>query len=336
MRVTAARGLLLGLLLGLAVSGSAPGQESAAPAPEDAPSDPHRRRSTLYVAVRGAGTVVALSRDTGEVLATIPAGKLPSGIAARADGDRVYVASAGSHTVRVIDGATREVLDTVTLAHGAAPLHLALTPDGRSLYVAASGLDTVLALDAASLQETLEIAVGRKPVRLALSPDGRRLYVLCQGSARVDIIDTASARVVASVPVGAQPSDLALDPQTGTVYVVERGAPNLHVLQEGGARRRLLSLDGPAVSAAYDAGARRLALAMPAAGRIAIVLPSSGASTKTIRTPEVSRIALDPEGARLYALSARRGLLLVVDQVLGTVLKEVPVGEDPWDLVLIP
>jgi YVTN family beta-propeller protein len=323
------RSAIAGLVLGLAAWGLVPGQD-------EPPRDPHRRRSTIYLTLRGAGTVVALSRDTGEILATIPAGRLPAGIAARPDGDRVYVAASGSHAILVIDGATRAVLDTVRLAHGAAPLHLALDPDGRTLYVAASGLDAVLALDAGSLLEIASIAVGRRPSRLALSDDGRRLYVLCQGSATVDIVDTATARVAASVPAGARPADLAIDPRSGTVYVVEGGAPNLHVLQEGAARSRVLSLQGPAAAAAFDAAARRLVLAMPAAGRIAIVLPASGAATKVIRMAEASRVALDPEGARLYALSARRGLLAVVNHNLGTVEREIAVGEEPWDLVLVP
>jgi YVTN family beta-propeller protein len=328
VRIGTLQGVLAAGLLGIAACGPVAAREER--------PDPHRRRSTVYVAVRGSGTVVALSRDSGEVLATIPAGRRPSGIAARPDGDRVYVAAAGSHEVKVIDGVTREVLDTVALTHGAAPLHLVLSPDGRTLFVAASGLDAVLALDAASLRETAEIPVGRQPARLALSADGRRLYVLCERSARVDIVDTAGARVVASVPAGVRPADLALDPGSGTVYLVDGGAPNLHVLQEGAARARVLALDGPAVAAAFDAAIRRLALALPAAGRIAIVLPSTGAAVKTIRAAEVSRIVFDPDGDRLVALSARRGLLLVIDHILGAVDREVPVGEDPWDLVLIP
>jgi len=325
-----AAALALGLVAGLLAATLAFGQEEAGAV------DPHRRRSTIYVADRAAGTVIALSRDTAEILATIPVGKSPSGLAARRDGDRVYVACAGSHTLCVIDGATRRVLDTVSLTHGAAPAHVVLSPDQRTLYVAASGLDVVYALDVASLQQTAEVAVGRRPERLALSPDGRRLYVLCVESGRVDILDTAAQRVVASAPVGAHPSDLGLDPADGAVYVVRAGAPALHEIAEGATQAKEISIDAPAEALAVDSPARRLVLSSPAAGRITIVAPATGASMKVIRVPEVSRVAVDPEGARLYALSSRRGLLLYVDRVRGSIERQVPIGKEPWDLVLIP
>ncbi len=298
--------------------------------------EPHRRRSTLYVALRGSAEVAVLSRDTAEVLATIPVGKSPTGLAARSDGDRIYVACAGAHTVQVIDGAARKVLDTVSLPHGAAPVHVVLSPDEKTLYVAASGLDAVYVLDAPSLQQTGEIAVGRQPVRLAVSPDGRRLYALCAQSGRVDIVDTSLMKVIASPSVGSRPGDLALDPASGTVYVVRPGAPALHSIAEGAAQATETSIEAPAESLAVDGAAGRLLLASPTAGRISILAPATGASTKVIPVADVSRLVIDTEGQLLYALSARRGLLIYVNRILGAVEREVQVGKEPWDLVLIP
>ena len=327
------------LLLTLTASpaGSLLSQEpDPAQPPDPGPTDPHRRRSTLYVAVRGAAEVVAYGRDSGEELARIPVGRLPSGIAARTDGDRIYVACAGSHTIQVIDGANRTVLDTIALAHGATPSHLVLSPDGRTLYVAATGLDSVYVFDASSLQQTAEIPVGRAPTRLAIDGDGRRLFALAAEAGRVDIIDTGGAKVVASVPVGSRPGDLAFDARAGTVYVVRPGAPILNVLPDGAARVREVAIDVPAASLVVDLAPGRLLAVSPDLGRVAILASGTGTTTKVIRVAGVSRVALDPEGQRLYALSARRGLLLYVNRVLGGVERELKVGKDPWDLVLIP
>jgi YVTN family beta-propeller protein len=312
-------------------------QDAASTQPSDPGSpDPHRRRSTLYVALRDAGEVAAFSRDSGERIATIPVGREPAGLAARRDGDRIYVAGAGSHTLQVIDGASRALLDTVALPHGAAPEHVALSPLQNVVYVAASGLDAVLAIEAGTLQQVWEAAVGRRPLRLAVSPDGRRVYALCAGAGRLEILDAATGRSVGSVPVGSEASDLAVDTASGTVYVVRKGSASLLAVSEGSTQAREVSIDAPAESLAADPETRRLLLAMPARGRIAVVSPATGATTRVIDAPEVSRLVVDPDGSKLYAVSSRRGTLLVINQILGGVAREIPVGKKPWDIVLIP
>jgi YVTN family beta-propeller protein len=309
---------------------------NAGPAARTGEIDPHRRRSTIYVANRGSAEVMAFSRDTGELIATIPVGKSPSGLAARADGDRIYVACAGSHTVQVIDGVTRKVLDTVSLPHGSAPAHIILDPDERTFWVAGSGDDTVYAFDAGSLQETAEIEVGRGPMRLAISDDGKRVYALCALAGRVFIIDADGKRVIASPGVGSLPGDVAVDPVRGTVYVAHPGAPFLHAVEAGAVEAKEIGIESPADSIAVDGPSRRLLLASSATGRILLLSPATGTSVKIIPVPEVSRIVIDPEGRNLYALSARRDTLIFVNRIIGTVEREVKVGKEPWDLVLIP
>lgn len=310
--------------------------EEAQPPPPPGPIDPHQRRSTIYVAARGSAEVRVYSRDTGEEIATVSVGSLPSGLAARRDGDRIYVACAGSHTLEIIDGATRKVLDRVSFPHGTAPAHVVLDPLDQIAWVAASGTDQVIAVDTGSLQQVADVAVGREPSRLALSPDGRTLYVLCIKSGRVDIVDTVAMNVIGSVAVGARPSDLALNPATGDLFVVREDKPVLTIVTPGASQAMEVSIDMPAESLAVDNPGRRVLLAVPAAGQIAVVSPATGATTKVIDAPEVTRLVVDPDGARVYALSLRRDLLLVVDQMLGSVKQEIPAGRKPWDLVLIP
>lgn len=310
-----------------------PNSQAASPAVE---IDPHRRRSTIYVANRGSSDVMAFSRDSAELIATIPVGKSPSGLAARANGDRIYVASAGAHAVQVIDGATRSVLDTLSLPNGAAPAHLVLTPDERTLWVAGAGNDTVYAIDAGSLQEIAGIEVGRAPTRLAISPDGRRVYALCAQAGRLYIIDADGKRVIASPGVGSLPGDLAVDPVRGTVYVVHPGAPLLHAIEEGAVESKEIGIESPIDSIAVDGPSRRLLLASSITGRILLMSPSTAASIKIIPVNGVSRVVIDPEGRNLYALSAQRGVLITVNRIVGAVEREVKVGKEPWDLVLIP
>ncbi|MBI3450303.1 MAG: YncE family protein [Acidobacteria bacterium] len=313
-----------------------PNERAAAQPPE---ADPHRRRSTIYVANRGSSDVMAFSRDSSELIATIPVGKAPSGLAARRDGDRIFVASAGTHAVQVIDGVTRKVLDTLSLTHGSAPAHLVLSPDERTLWVAGTGTDTVYAIDAGSLQQIAEIEVGRGPTRLAVSPDGRRVYALCTQAGRLSMIDATDPRrprVIASPSVGSLPGDLAVDPVRGTVYVVHPGAPVLHAVEEGAVESKEIGIESPIDSVAADGPSRRLLLASSITGRILLMSPFTAASTKIIPVSDVTRFVIDPEGRNLYALSPNRGVLITVNRIVGSVDREVKAGKEPWDLVLIP
>lgn len=299
-------------------------------------NDPHRRGSTLYVTDRASGEVIALSRDGAEVIAVIAVGRSPMGIAGSRGGDRLYVACAGSHTIAIIDGATRKVLDTLALTHGAVPTHVALGPREARLYVSAQGTDSVHVFDTGSLQEVADIPVSRKPTRLALSPDGSRLYVLCVESGRVDIVDTLRGQVIASPTVGSRPSDIGLDPFTGTVFVSHSAAPLLHSLVEGASQAEEIGIEAPAEALAVDGSGRRVFLAVPLLGRILLLAPGAGASTTAFSVEDVTRMVVDPEGKTLYSLSARRGVLSYVNRIVGTVEKTVPAGKEPWDLALIP
>ena len=58
--------------------------------------------SKVYVVNDGLDTVSVIDAATDAVVATIPVGAFPIGVAITADGSKVYVASAGPNTVSVI------------------------------------------------------------------------------------------------------------------------------------------------------------------------------------------------------------------------------------------
>ena len=78
--------------------------------------------------------VSVIDTATNTVIATIPVGDNPFGVAVSPDGSKVYVANSNSHTVSVIATATDTV--TATIPVGNIPLGVAVTPDGSKLYVA--------------------------------------------------------------------------------------------------------------------------------------------------------------------------------------------------------
>ncbi|HEU5401166.1 MAG TPA: cytochrome D1 domain-containing protein [Terriglobales bacterium] len=102
---------------------------------------------------------------------------LPFGVAIAPDHSRIYVSSAGSDVVTVIDVAR---LSRFAKAHA----YFANDLSASANYVMA------------------RIAVGKNPRGMALAADGSRLYVANRMDDTIAVIDTAKLRVVATVSLG--------------------------------------------------------------------------------------------------------------------------------------
>jgi len=73
-------------------------------------------------------TVSVIDTATNTVIATIPVGFEPVGVAVTPDGSKVYITNNNSSTVSVIDTVTNTV--TATIPVGLFPFGVAVTPDG--------------------------------------------------------------------------------------------------------------------------------------------------------------------------------------------------------------
>jgi len=110
------------------------------------------------------------------VVATIPVGKLPTGVVISRDSSTIYIANVSSSTISVINAATNTVVNTFFVAGN--PFCLALSPDGSTLYVGCSN-QSVAVVSTASDTVTATVNAGEfRSMGLALSPDGKQLYDL--------------------------------------------------------------------------------------------------------------------------------------------------------------
>jgi len=72
----------------------------------------------VYVANNGSNSVSVIDAAGNAVVATIPVGNVPYGIAVDPSGTRVYVANNGSNSVSVIDAASNAVVATIPVGDG--------------------------------------------------------------------------------------------------------------------------------------------------------------------------------------------------------------------------
>jgi YVTN family beta-propeller protein len=78
------------------------------------------RAQNAYITNEHSNNVSVIDTATNTVIATIPVGPSPVGVAVTPDGSKVYVANFSSNTVSVIDTATNTVI--ATIAVGSQPI----------------------------------------------------------------------------------------------------------------------------------------------------------------------------------------------------------------------
>jgi YVTN family beta-propeller protein len=142
-------------------------------------------------------TVSVIARPGNAVVATIPVGFEPVGVAVTPDGKRAYFTNSGrrggSNHVSVIDTATNTVVG-LPITVGAVPQRPAVTPDGTHVYVANNYDNTVSVIRTAFNAVVKTVPVGAFPVGVAVTPDGTKVYVANNGSNNVSVIPTVPMR----------------------------------------------------------------------------------------------------------------------------------------------
>lgn len=249
-----------------------------------------------YVTNPGSNTVSVMDTTSKIIVATIPVGEHPAGMAITPDGTFAYVANFYSHTVSVIDMASNVV--STTIAVGLNPQHVAITPDGAFAYVTNDGSNTVSVIDTGSNTVVTTLGVGVNPALVAITPDGAFAYVTNFGSDTVSVIATATNTIVATIPVGSQPQCLVITPDGAFVYVENRLSNTLMVIAT-------------------------------ANNRVVATIPLPVGSYP-------NGMAITPNGAFVYVSEYGLGIVSIIDTAINTVVGAITVGYLPCGIAITP
>jgi len=195
---------------------------------------PGNRR--LYVA-GGAGGILVLDTANLTLLDTIPINAgggvqpNPHGIAVSPDGKLLYVsANQNGGAVTVVELATKQIVNVISMGLGTMPLGVAPNPNGQEVYLAFSGPpDEVKIYDPLSNTITGSIPVGSRPVGIAVTPNGGKVYVSNELGNSVTIWNTSTKQSTTTF-VGTAPSGIAVSPDGSRAYVANRGDGTVSVL----------------------------------------------------------------------------------------------------------
>ena len=158
----------------------------------------------------------------------------PGAIAVSPNGEDVYVANYGSHSVSVISTASNTVIATVAIgAEAGKPIALAVSPSSAHVYVADQGSSQIddITTSNNAVAHTISVpsmvdsnvAAGGDPNILAVTPAGSKLYVASFTGHGVEDINTSTDALSGTIALAesstAAPNALALTPNGCQLYV---------------------------------------------------------------------------------------------------------------------
>src|SRR2546421_615197 len=216
----------LALLVSVGILAVASPLVAAWPTPGPTIPDP-----SIYVTNQLDNTLSVIDGSSYKVVATVPVGTSPAGVAVSPDGRYAYIAGGGDDAVSGFDTGSRTIATTVALPAGSSPAGVALAPDGGSAYVANEVSASVTVINTRSGAVEATIPAGTSPFGVAASPDGRWVYVADLGPGKLAVIDTRVDEVVSTVSIGGHGTDpFNVAATDDAVYVTDQGANALSII----------------------------------------------------------------------------------------------------------
>jgi YVTN family beta-propeller protein len=131
----------------------------------------------------------------------------------------------------VIDGATNQVITTVTARYTSA---LCYNPRNNKVYCANAGIDNVTVVDGATDSVITTVHVGSDPEALCYNPTNNKVYCANDYSDNVTVIDGAGNQVLRTIGVGDGPIAFCHNSQQNRVYVANLSSSSISVLRDSG------------------------------------------------------------------------------------------------------
>ena len=173
----------------------------------------------VYASATGTNELAVIDDQTLQVIARVPAGDYPDGIAYASDAVKLYVSDLHGKSDTVIDAKTNQRITTIELAGGA----------GNTQYDAASGhiFVTVHRVNQiAEIDPQTDKVVGNYPLPgceeshgLLIEGEHRLAFAACEENAKLAVFDLTKKKMTAIHSIGADPDVLAFDKGLNRLYV---------------------------------------------------------------------------------------------------------------------
>ncbi len=282
-----------------------------------------------YVTNEASNTVSVIDIANDTVIATIPVGTGPVGVAVSPDATKVYVPNNANDDVSVIDTATNTV--TTTIPVGDFPLGVAFTPDGTKVYVTNYQASTVSVIDTATNTVTTTISGFSNPLGVAFTPDGTKAYIGNEGSGTVSVINTSTYTLITTITVGNNPYEITLNPAGTKAYVANL---NSNTVSEINTTTDTVTDTIPVGSGPYGVAVTpdgtKLYVSNAFSDDVYVIDTTTNTLITTIAAGDYpDGVSITPDGTKLYVVNNDSNDVSVIDTATNTVIDTVPVGNGP-------
>ena len=156
-----------------------------------------QRNVTLWVTLGDIDQLVEVDAYAFEEIRRITVDPKPHGLAASADGSKIYLASDRTGNFQVVDARRGAIVGQIKL--GTDPNQMTLTSDGRFAYVPMRGEDSVAIVQLEPLKLVKKIPMDKGPHDAYTAANGRRIYVGAQFGRSIAVFDPDSQSLVRQI-----------------------------------------------------------------------------------------------------------------------------------------
>ncbi len=274
---------------------------------------------TLFVSEESTAYVAVVSTSTNALVATVPVGSSPTGVAYVPTTGEVYVANYNSGNLTVIAGQNDTVVGDVPVGGGAE----FVTYDSANgyLYVACrlSGNVTVVRASDNTVVGNISLPAGAQPIGIAYDPTNGLVYAVDTTNVALDVLNGTSLDLTLSLGSSPEPRGDAYDPANGLLYVAT--STGLSIVHPGNGSVDELSLGFEAYQPVYDPANGEVYVDNALGSDVVAVQAASGEvvgnlSLGALAGDEPQGLVYDAANADLYAFDHASSNISVVSTAL--------------------